>query len=184
MITAKCQRDKPFSKSCPASSLQGLLLFEERMTLARSVTDHLSNLFKSRPTLTHWTPPHLRPLWNPPTPSALFAWTTCSHLLKWLFLLSHPFSVQFLRDASLTSQCSVSALTLPTSPLPPPPLYSVFHAHPIPVSGSELSQPNMGQNFMFSSILQEEQTTRDTWSYLPSLFFPIRLNQTLMIHVF
>lgn len=53
MITAKYQRDKSFSKSCPASSLQGLPLFEERMTPALSVTDHLSNLFKSWPTLTH-----------------------------------------------------------------------------------------------------------------------------------
>lgn len=67
---------------------------------------------------------------------------------------------------------------------PPNVLLPCLQALFFPISGSEWPQPNLGQNFMLSSILREEWTTRDTHFYLLSLFFPIRLNQTLMTHGF
>ena len=44
-------------------------------------------------------------------------------------------------------------------------LGSVFHAHLMPVSGSEMPHPSVNQNFIFSSILKEEWTIRDTCSH-------------------
>lgn len=62
-------------------------------------------------------------------------------------------------------------------------LGSVFHTHSMPISCPELSYPSMGNTFMLSSNLQQEQITRSTHSHLLSLFSPIRFNQTLIIHV-